>query len=119
VWKTIKEALGRCFLIRNLWLHRIDSYESFKVVLHCPLCTTDICTESQTISLSLAGIQFNSEFFGKMENWPLDFVLVDFLATPIFFKAKWEKLKMLLTVGELIKYYKLCLFKATKCGLIN
>jgi hypothetical protein len=33
-----------------------------------------------------------------------DFSLVDFLATPIFFKAKWEKLKMLLSMRELIQY---------------
>jgi hypothetical protein len=30
--------------------------------------------------------------------------LVDFLATPIFFKVEWEKLKMLLSMRELIQY---------------
>jgi hypothetical protein len=30
--------------------------------------------------------------------------LVDFLATSIFFKAKWEKLEMLLSIKELIQY---------------
>ena len=88
VWKTVKEDLGRCLLIRNLWLHRIDSYESFKVVLHCPLCTTDICTESQTISLSLTGTQFNSEFFGKMKNWPPRFFLGWFSGDTNFLQSK-------------------------------
>jgi hypothetical protein len=45
--------------------------------------------------------------------------LVDFLATPIFFKVEWEKLKMLLSMRELIQYKKLCLSKAIKCGLMN
>jgi hypothetical protein len=37
-------------------------------------------------------------FLGFLEKWKigfLDFSLVDFLVTPIFFKAKWEKLKNL------------------------
>jgi hypothetical protein len=43
-----------------------------------------------------------SGFFEKMKYWPPRFSLVDFLATPIFFKVKWEKLKMLLSVTELM-----------------
>jgi hypothetical protein len=35
-------------------------------------------------------------FLGRWKSSLLDFSLVDFLATPIFFEAKWEKLKMLL-----------------------
>jgi hypothetical protein len=33
-----------------------------------------------------------------------NFSLLDFLATSIFFKATWEKLKMLLSVREFIQY---------------
>jgi hypothetical protein len=40
--------------------------------------------------------------FGKMKTGFLNFSLVDFLATPIFFKAKLEKFKMLLSARELI-----------------
>jgi hypothetical protein len=44
-------------------------------------------------------------FLGFWKRWKigfLDFFLVGFLATPFFFKAKWEKLKMLLSEKELI-----------------
>jgi hypothetical protein len=43
-------------------------------------------------------------FWGRWKIGFLDFSMVDFLATPIFFKGKWEKVKMLLLVIELIEY---------------
>jgi hypothetical protein len=40
----------------------------------------------------------------KKKSWPPRFFLGWFLGRPILFKAKWEKLKMLLTIRELIQY---------------
>jgi hypothetical protein len=41
---------------------------------------------------------------GRRKTGLLDFPLVGFLATSIFFKAKWENLIMLLSMRELIQY---------------
>ena len=57
------------------------------------------------VALHPASVFLISGFIGEDEKYGLlEFSQVDFQTTPIFFKATWGKLKMLLSVRDLIQY---------------
>jgi hypothetical protein len=79
--------------------------------VHGPMISMGPCTQCVHFphwEYTRAGCDFHSReqcfFWVFWEFGLLDFSLVEFLATPIFFKVKWEKLKMLTSMRELIQY---------------